>query len=62
MEDEFFEEDETIFGVDEVFDCIVLEEMEKTSKKKHNAGCLSTIFMMIQTFSFAISVFLIIIL
>jgi hypothetical protein len=63
MEDDFFEEDETIFGADEVFDCIVLEEMEKeNSKKKNNAGCLSTVFMMISTFGFATSVFLMIIL
>jgi len=59
MEDDFFEEEDTIFGDDEVFDCIMLEEMEKeTGKKKNNAGCLSTILMMFSTFgSFVMLIF-----
>lgn len=46
MDDDFYEEDETIFGVDEVFDSMMLDEMEKeTGKKKTNNGCLSTILL-----------------
>ena len=44
MDDDFFEEEESIFGEDEVFDYMMLDEMEKeTGKNKTNNGCLSTI-------------------
>jgi len=50
MEDDFLEEDDNIFGDDEVLDYIIYEKIEKEAgKKKNNAGCLSTIFMMIST-------------
>ncbi len=44
MDDDFFEEEESIFGEDEVFDYIMLDEMEKeTGKNKKNAGCLTSV-------------------
>jgi hypothetical protein len=43
MEDKFFEEDESIFGVDEVFDCIILDDIEKGRKPRKEPGCLTSI-------------------
>jgi hypothetical protein len=59
MEDDFFEEDDNIFGDDEVLDYIIYEEVEKElGKKKSNAGCLSTIILAISTFGgFAVLAF-----
>ena len=59
MEDDFLEEDDTIFGDDEVLDYIIYEEIEKeTGKKNNNGGCLSTILIMFSTFGgFAILIF-----
>jgi hypothetical protein len=56
MEDDFIEEDDNIFGEDEVFDYMMLDEMEKESEKKSESqkatGCLSSIFFIISTFGF----------
>ena len=50
MEDDFFEEDDNIFGDDEVLDYIIYEEAEKElEKKKSRAGCLSTAILTIST-------------
>ena len=39
MDDDFFEEEENIFGENEVFDYMMLDEMEKeTGKNKTNNG------------------------
>ena len=59
MGDNGFEEDDNIFGGDEVLDYIIYEEVEKElDKKKSNAGCLSTIILTISTFGgFAILAF-----
>lgn len=43
MEDKFFEEDKSIFGDDDVFDCIILEEIGKNSKHRKGSGCLTSI-------------------
>jgi len=44
------EDDDNIFGGDEVLDYIIYEEVEKElGKKKSNAGCLSTIILTIST-------------
>jgi len=46
MDDDFFEEEESIFGEDEVFDYMMLDEMEKeTGKNKTNIGCLTSVIM-----------------
>ena len=51
MEDDFLEEDDNIFGGDEVLDYIIYEEVEKElDKKKSRFGCLSTIVLAISTF------------
>ena len=54
------EEDDNIFGGDEVLDYIIYEEVEKElGKKKSSSGCLSTIVLIISTFGgFAILTFL----
>jgi hypothetical protein len=59
MDDDFLEEDDTIFGDDEVLDYIIYEEAEKElGKKKNNAGCFSTIILTISTFGgFAVLIF-----
>ena len=45
------EDDDNIFGDDEVLDYIIYEEVEKElGKKKSNSGCLSTIIFAISTF------------
>jgi hypothetical protein len=58
MGDDFFEDDDNIFGGDEVLDYIIYEEVEKElGNKKNSAGCLSTIILTISTFGgFAILV------
>ena len=51
MENDFFEEDDNIFGEDEVLDYIIYEEIEKElDKKKSSSGCLSTILVTLSTF------------
>jgi hypothetical protein len=49
MEDDFVEEDDTIFGDDEVFDCMVLDELEKEQgpKKNSNQGCFGTLIIFV---------------
>ena len=53
--DDFFEEDDTIFGEDEVFDCMVLDELEKEQGPKKNSnqggGCLGTLIIFITVIS-----------
>lgn len=51
--DDFSEEDDTIFGEDEVFDCILLEKMEKKQgyKKNSNQGCLGTVIILVGVLS-----------
>ena len=52
MGDNGFEEDDNIFGGDEVLDYIIYEEVEKElGKKKSSSGCLSTIILTISTFA-----------
>jgi len=53
------EDDDNIFGGDEVLDYIIYKEVEKElGKKKNNAGCLSTIILTISTLGgFAILIF-----
>ena len=44
------EDDDNIFGDDEVLDYIIYEEVEKElGKKKSSSGCLSTIILTIST-------------
>jgi len=48
LDDDFFEEEESIFGEDEVFDYMMLDEMEKeTGKTTKNAGCLTSLVVMV---------------
>ena len=47
MDDDFFEEEESIFGEDEVFDYMMLDEMEKKSGKQKGSGCLTSILLII---------------
>lgn len=48
MNDDFFEEEEDgIFGEDEVFDYIMLDEMEKKSGEQNGSGCLTSILLII---------------
>ena len=57
-DNDFFEEDDNIFGEDEVLDYIIYEEIEKETGQKSSAGCFSTILLTISTFAaFAILVF-----
>jgi len=50
MDDDFFEEEEDgIFGEDEVFDYIMLDEMEKEGGKQKVSGCLTSILLIIST-------------
>jgi hypothetical protein len=49
MDDDFVEEEESIFGVDEVFDYMMLDEMEKKSGKQNGSGCLTSILLIIST-------------
>jgi hypothetical protein len=47
MDDDFFEEEEdVIFGEDEVFDYIMYEEVEKESQTHKGSGCF-TVFIII---------------
>ena len=40
------EDDDNIFGDDEILDYIIYEEIEKeTGKEKNNAGCLNSIIL-----------------
>ena len=50
MENDFFEEDDNIFGEDEVLDYIIYEEIEKETGQKSSTGCFGTILVMISTF------------
>ncbi len=50
MDDDFFEEDnDSIFGEDETFDYIVLDEMGKKESSVKNTGCLSSVLVTIAT-------------
>lgn len=50
MDDDFFEEDdEGIFGEDETFDYMVLDELEKKDSSIKNSGCLSSVLLTIAT-------------
>ncbi len=53
MDDDFFEEEESIFGVDEVFDYMMLDEMEKeTGKNKTNNGCLTSVIIAVSAIGY----------
>ncbi len=48
MDDDFFEEDDNIFDEDDALDYILYEEAEKeTSKTTKNAGCLTSLVVMV---------------
>jgi len=49
MDDDFIEEDDNVFGEDDVFDCMMLDEMENESGKQKGSGCLTSIFITIST-------------
>lgn len=42
MEDEFFEEEDSIFGDDDIGDCIILDELYEENKKSKASGCLTS--------------------
>jgi hypothetical protein len=49
FDEEIFDDDDTIFGDDEVFDCMVLDELEKEQghKKNSNQGCFGTLIIFV---------------
>lgn len=49
MEDDFFEEEDGVFGGDEVFDYIMFDELEKKDSSGKNAGCLSSVLLTLIT-------------
>jgi hypothetical protein len=51
FDEEIFDDDDTILGDDEVFDCMLLDELEKESEKKKGPGCLTFIFLAFSTIS-----------
>jgi len=64
--DEIFEEDDTIFGEDEVFDCMALDELEKEQGPKKNSnqggGCIGTLILfcgILSVITFGITKFII---
>jgi len=55
MDDDLFEEDNTIFGEDDVFDCMMLDELEKKQGPNKNSnqggGCFGTLIIFCGIFS-----------
>lgn len=59
MNDDYFEEDESIFGEDEILDCIILDEVENKTSRQKESGCLTSILFLPTALIIAIVILLV---